>query len=49
MKCQEKDGTEAGMFRVTKTLDSRVQVTKFVGSNLDTDCGEYVSFAVKAI
>ena len=30
------------MFRVTRTLDSRVQVTKFVGSNLNTDGGAYV-------
>lgn len=42
VKYQEKDGTGAGMFRVTRTLDSRVQVTKFVGSNLDTDGGAYV-------
>ena len=42
VKYQEKDGTGAGMFRVTRTLDSRVQVTKFVGSNLNTDGGAYV-------
>ena len=43
VKYQEKDGTGAGMFRVTRTLDSRVQVTKFVGSNFDTDGMDYVS------
>ena len=42
VKYQEKDGTGAGMFRVTKTLDNRVQVTKFVGNNLDADGMEYV-------
>lgn len=42
VKYQEKDGTGVGMFRVTKTLDNRVQVTKFVGSNLDADGMEYV-------
>lgn len=42
VKYQEKDGTGAGMFRVTKTLDNRVQVTKFVGNNLDADGIEYV-------
>ncbi|MBK0084492.1 hypothetical protein IAE51_11380 [Lactococcus sp. S64] len=30
VKYQEKDSTGAGMFRVTKTLDSRVQFFKFV-------------------
>lgn len=43
VKYQEKDGTGAGMFRVTKTLDSRAQVFKFVGSNLDPDGGEDIS------
>ncbi|GHU45363.1 hypothetical protein FACS1894194_1060 [Bacilli bacterium] len=43
VKYEEKDGTGAGMFRVTRTLDGQVQVFKFVGSNLDPDGGEYVS------
>lgn len=43
VKYQEKDGTGAGMFRVTKTLDSRAQVFKFIGSNLDPDGGEDIS------
>ncbi|WP_285141064.1 hypothetical protein [Lactococcus petauri] len=37
VKYQEKDGTGAGMFRVTKTLDGQVQVVKYVGSSFDTD------------
>jgi sortase (surface protein transpeptidase) len=45
VKYQEKDGTGAGMFRVTRTVDSRVQVFKYIGSNLDPDGGEYVSLA----
>ncbi|WP_347981543.1 hypothetical protein [Lactococcus petauri] len=43
VKYQEKDGTGAGMFRVTKTTDGQVQVFKFVGSNLDLDGGEDIS------
>lgn len=42
VKYQEKDGTGAGMFRVTKTLDGQVQVVKYVGSSFDTDGMEYV-------
>lgn len=43
VKYQEKDGTGAGMFRVTRTLDGQVQVVKYVGSSFDTDGMEYVS------
>lgn len=42
VKYQEKDGTGAGMFRVTRTLDNRVQVIKFIGSNLDADGMKYM-------
>ena len=37
VKYQEKDGTGAGMFRVTKSLDGQVQVIKYVGSSFDAD------------
>lgn len=37
VKYQEKDGTGAGMFRVTKSLDGQVQVVKYVGSSFDAD------------
>ncbi|QEA61260.1 hypothetical protein [Lactococcus lactis] len=43
VKYQEKDGTGAGMFRVTRTSDGQVQVVKYVGSSFDTDGMEYVS------
>lgn len=42
VKYQEKDSTGAGMFRVTRTLDNRVQVIKFIGNNLDADGMEYL-------
>lgn len=45
VKYQGKDGTGAGMFRVTKTLDGQVQVVKYVGSNFDTDGMGYVSLS----
>ncbi len=37
VKYQEKYGTGAGMFRVTKSLDGQVQVVKYVGSSFDAD------------
>lgn len=45
VKYQEKDGTGAGMFRVTKTLDGQIQVVKYVGSNFDTDGIGFVSLS----
>lgn len=45
VKYQEKDGTGAGMFRVTKTIDGQVQVVKYVGSGFDIDGMGYVSLS----
>lgn len=45
VKYQEKDGTGAGMFRVTRTLDGQIQVVKYIGSGFDIDGMEYVSLS----
>lgn len=45
VKYQEKDGTGAGMFRVTKTLDGQIQVVKYIGGGFDIDGMEYVSLS----